>query len=122
MNKTDSFDLRFYDAISLIAFGKGSTSGRIADLIGAYGFARQVGCALCRLSLPFEFPWQSIVNAKGQPSRSSSRKGTDWIQITPLTSEGILISNFTLSLRKYLWIPEVDHKLSNYVDIFLFGF
>ena len=45
-----SFDQRVWLMVSRIPSGQLATYGQIADLIGAYGCARQVGWAL-RLSL-----------------------------------------------------------------------
>lgn len=48
----DGFDQRVYAAVALIPHGRLATYGQIAELIGAYGCARQVGWALRRLPLP----------------------------------------------------------------------
>ena len=60
-----SFDERVWRAVAQIPAGRLATYGQIAELIGAYGCARQVGWALRRLTLPSEVPWQRVVNAKG---------------------------------------------------------
>ena len=69
--------------------GQLATYGQIADLIGAYGCARQVGWALRRLKLPSTVPWNRVVNAQGRISMSLSREGSDWIQRDLLLTEGI---------------------------------
>lgn len=66
-----------------------ATYGQIADLIGAYGCARQVGWALRRLKLPSPVPWHRVVNAQGRISMSLSREGSDWMQRELLMAEGI---------------------------------
>ena len=75
-----SFDRRVADVVSRIPPGQLATYGQIADLIGAYGCARQVGWALRRLALPSQVPWHRVVNAQGRISMSLSREGSDWIQ------------------------------------------
>ena len=101
-----SFDLRVYDAVSCIPFGQVATYGQIADLIGAYGCARQIGWSLKRLHLPSTIPWHRVLNAKGEISMSIGREGTDWVQIDLLKREGIFIDqDFKIQLRKYLWKP-----------------
>ena len=50
------FDQRVWVTVSRIPHGRLATYGQIADLIGAYGCARQVGWALRRLKLPTEVP------------------------------------------------------------------
>ena len=86
-----SFDLRVWDAVSLIPFGQLATYGQIAEMIGAYGCARQVGWAMRRLPLPSKVPWHRVVNAKGMISMSLSREGSDWMQRQMLIAEGILV-------------------------------
>ena len=84
-----SFDQRVYAAVARIPPGRLATYGQIAELIGAYGCARQVGWALRRLPLPSDVPWQRVVNAQGRISFSPSREGSDWIQRQLLLAEGI---------------------------------
>ena len=72
-----------------IPYGRLATYGQIADLIGAFGCARQVGWALRRLKLPSSVPWHRVVNAQGRISMSLSREGSDWIQRDLLLAEGI---------------------------------
>ena len=104
-----SFDERVCHAVSLIPHGRLATYGQVADLIGAWGCARQVGWALRRLSLPSEVPWQRVVNAKGRISMSLSREGSDWMQRQLLIAEGIPVDGEgRLSLRRFLWMPDLE--------------
>ena len=101
-----SFDRRVWQAVSLIPHGQLATYGQIADLIGAYGCARQVGWALRRLTLPNDVPWHRVVNAKGRISMSLSREGSDWIQRELLMEEGVPAdAEGRLPLREWLWRP-----------------
>ena len=101
-----SFDRRVLQAISRIPRGQLATYGQIADLIGAYGCARQVGWALRRLTLPSHVPWHRVVNAKGRISMSLSREGSDWIQRELLIEEGVPVdAEGRLPLREHLWRP-----------------
>ncbi|WP_254940673.1 MGMT family protein [Cyanobium sp. Morenito 9A2] len=101
------FDQRVWTEVARIPFGQLATYGQIADRIGAFGCARQVGWALRRLSLPSEVPWHRVVNAKGQISLSLSRLGSDWIQADLLRAEGIPVEpDGRLPLGRYLWRPE----------------
>ncbi len=59
-----TFDLRVYSAVIQIPFGKMTTYGQIADLIGSYGCAREVGRSHRRLKLPSNIPCSPVVNAK----------------------------------------------------------
>jgi len=94
--------------VALIPPGRLATYGQIADLIGAYGGARQVGWALRRLPLPSAIPWHRVVNAQGRISLSASREGSDLMQIALLRAEGIAVDDRgRLPLRRYLWSPEL---------------
>jgi methylated-DNA-protein-cysteine methyltransferase-like protein len=93
-------------AVALIPRGRLATYGQIAELIGAYGCARQVGWALRRLPLPSAVPWHRVVNAQGRISMSPSREGSDWMQRELLLAEGIPVNlDGQLPLRRYLWDP-----------------
>ena len=106
-----SFDLRVWDAVSLIPFGQLATYGQIAEMIGAYGCARQVGWAMRRLPLPSKVPWHRVVNAKGMISMSLSREGSDWMQRQMLIAEGILVdAEGHLPLRRHLWRPQLSDE------------
>ena len=80
--------------VSKIAYGKAVTYDQIADLIYAYGRARQVGWVLRRLKLASNIPWHKVINSKGLGTMSVSRNGTYWIQKKLLITEGTkLIQN-----------------------------
>ena len=101
------FSQKVYLKVSKIPHGKIATYGQIADLIYAYGNARQVGWALQRLKLPSTIPWHRVINSKGEISMSLSRKGTDWIQKELLIKEGIKFnSKMKIDIKKYLWRPK----------------
>jgi methylated-DNA-protein-cysteine methyltransferase-like protein len=102
-----SFDQRVWSQVACIPHGRLATYGQIADLIGAFGCARQVGWALRRLKLPSTVPWHRVVNAQGRISMSLSREGSDWIQRDLLLAEGIPVDGEgRLPLRQFLWHPE----------------
>ena len=101
-----SFDQRVWSVVEQIPHGRLATYGQIADLIGAGGFARQVGWALRRLQLPTDVPWHRVVNAKGQISMSPSREGSDWMQRDLLIMEGIPVDQEgRVPLKRFLWRP-----------------
>ncbi|MBL6802250.1 MAG: MGMT family protein [Synechococcus sp. BS307-5m-G38] len=101
------FDQRVWLMVSRIPSGQLATYGQIADLIGAYGCARQVGWALRRLRLPSDVPWHRVVNAQGRISMSLSREGSDWLQRELLMAEGIPVDQAgCLPLKERLWRPD----------------
>jgi len=100
------FDQRVYDVVAAIPPGRLATYGQVADWIGAYGCARQVGWALRRLPLPSALPWHRVVNARGCVAMSLSREGSDWMQRDLLIAEGIPVDlNGVLPLQHFLWRP-----------------
>ena len=100
------FDQRVYAVVAAIPPGRLATYGQVADWIGAYGCARQVGWALRRLSLPSALPWHRVVNARGCIAMSLSREGSDWMQRDLLIAEGIPVDlNGILPLKHFLWRP-----------------
>jgi len=100
------FDERVRQVVAQIPAGQLATYGQIAELIGAYGCARQVGWALRRLALPSEVPWHRVVNAQGRISMSLSREGSDWMQRELLLAEGIPVDEQgRLPLSRYRWLP-----------------
>ena len=100
------FDQRVYDVVAAIPQGRLATYGQVADWIGSYGCARQVGWALRRLSLPSALPWHRVVNARGCVAMSLSREGSDWMQRDLLIAEGIPVDlNGVLPLQHFLWRP-----------------
>ena len=102
-----SFDQRVWSEVARIPHGRLATYGQIADLIGAYGCARQVGWALRRLKLPSTIPWHRVVNAQGRIAMSLSREGSDWMQRELLMAEGIPVdAEGRLPLRQFLWHPD----------------
>ncbi len=107
------FNQKVYSKVSEIPYGKIATYGQIADLIYAYGYARQVGWALRRLKLPSNIPWHRVINSKGEITMSLSRKGTDWIQKELLIIEGVKFnSKMKIDIKKYLWRPkEINGRL-----------
>ena len=105
--RRNAFDQRVRVVVAFIPEGRLSTYGQVADWIGAYGCARQVGWALRRLCLPSRIPWQRVVNAQGRISMSLSREGSDWMQRELLIAEGIPVDQEgRLPLKRYLWSPD----------------
>ena len=109
INGDKKFDKKAWGAISHIPYRQLATYGQIADLIGAYGCARQVGWSLRRLPVTSKIPWHRVVNAQSRISMSLSREGSDWIQRQLLIAEGIPVNNDGwLPLHRYLWRPSPD--------------
>ena len=85
-----------------------TTYGRVAELAGYFGAARQVGWVLRRQDpANTTIPWHRVVNATGAVSMSTGRNGSDWIQRELLLKEGVPVDlSGRLPLRAYLWTPD----------------
>ena len=106
-SEATGFDQRVRAIVARIPAGRLLTYGQIAELIGAWGHARQVGWALRRLHLNTAIPWHRVVNARGCISMTASREGTDWIQRQRLLEEGIPVdAEGRLPLRSHQWRPD----------------
>ena len=100
------FDRRVYAMVAHIPPGQLATYGHVAELIGAWGCARQVGWALRRLPLPSAVPWHRVVNAQGRIAMSPGREGSDWMQRELLLAEGIAVApDGRLPLAQHRWHP-----------------
>jgi len=106
MSAAAAFDERVYAVVARIPPGRLATYGQIAELLGAWGCARQVGWALRRLPLPSTVPWHRVVNAAGRITMTPSREGSDWMQRTLLLAEGIPVAaDGSLPLARHRWQP-----------------
>jgi methylated-DNA-protein-cysteine methyltransferase-like protein len=97
---------QIYEMVRQIPPGQVATYGQIAELVGKFGRARQVGYALFRVAPDADIPWHRVINAQGQVSRSPMREGNDDLQQHLLEAEGIVFDkNQTIDLKKYRWQP-----------------
>jgi methylated-DNA-protein-cysteine methyltransferase-like protein len=97
---------QIYDLVQQIPPGQVATYGQIADLLGLFGQARQVGYALHRLSPDSSVPWHRVVNAQGKISRSPHRLGSDDLQQMRLQQENIVFEQGErINLNRYRWQP-----------------
>jgi methylated-DNA-protein-cysteine methyltransferase-like protein len=103
-----TYDL-IYQIVRQIPLGKVATYGQIADLAGLYGKSRLVGYALFRVNIDLgDIPWHRVINAKGEISYSSLRRGGDYLQKHLLETEGITFDDRgKINLRKYQWHPQI---------------
>ncbi len=96
---------RIYAAVRQVPPGRVATYGRIAELAGLPGHARQVGYALHALKPNSGVPWHRIINAQGKISLGS-RMGGAIIQREILEEEGIEFDHRgRIDLKEYGWKP-----------------
>ena len=94
-----------YQTVRKIPKGKVATYGQIADLSGLAGKARLVGYALFKVDVDLtDVPWHRVINAKGEISYSSLRRGGDYLQKHLLEQEGIEFNEQgKIDLKQYRW-------------------
>jgi methylated-DNA-protein-cysteine methyltransferase related protein len=93
--------------------GRVATYGRIAELAGLEGHARQVGYALHNLPEHSDVPWHRVVNAKGEISPRSAGDSHE-LQRMLLEAEGIAFdARGRLDLKKHGWPRARAHRSSS---------
>jgi methylated-DNA-protein-cysteine methyltransferase related protein len=98
-----------YGLVKQIPVGQVATYGQIAEMLGLYGRARQIGYALFQVAPGSDIPWHRVVNAQGKISRSPMRQGNDDLQRILLEREGIAFdTQEKLNLSRYRWNPSAE--------------
>ncbi|KAK1569615.1 6-O-methylguanine DNA methyltransferase [Colletotrichum navitas] len=115
--EAEAFFHAVYAAVQEIPFGRVTTYGHIAKLIGTPERPRQVG--ICLKHLPSDpasrfnnetVPWQRVINAKGTISPRSQPSGAR-SQAAALEAEDVEVSQaamgeFHVDFETYGWFPE----------------
>ena len=95
------FSKRVIEIIQQIPDGKVATYGQIATLAGNNRAARQISRILHSSSKKYKLPWYRVINSQG---RISLRTGDGFeMQKAMLESEGILVRNGKIDLKKFQW-------------------
>ena len=103
--KPDSVYERIYAVVRRIPRGRVCTYGRVAELAGNPGAARQVGYALHALPEHTTVPWHRVINAQGGCSTAGVTVPPD-LQQRLLEAEGIVFNEKgRCQIEKYLWAP-----------------
>lgn len=104
-----NFYEQVYRLVRQIPYGKVTSYGRIAQMLGAPRAARAVGYALQALkdkqNIPFygEVPWHRVINHAGRIS-ISNREFDAEEQALRLRAEGIVVNeNLQVDMAHYLW-------------------
>ncbi|KAJ2906900.1 DNA binding methylated-DNA--cysteine S-methyltransferase [Zalerion maritima] len=117
-NEAEAFFYAVYSAVQEIPYGKVTSYGHIAKLVGFPERPRQVGVCLKHLPIDpqarhnnYNVPWQRVINSKGVVSPRSQPSGSQ-IQATALRAEGISVQTgalgeLTVDLAEYGWFPRV---------------
>ena len=105
--KNDNFFERVYEVARQIPYGKVTSYGAIAKVLGAARSARMVGWAMNASHDLEDVPAHRVVNRNGLLTGKHHFDGTNLMQQL-LESEGIVvIDNKIIDFEKHFWMPEM---------------
>ena len=105
--KNSNFFERVYCIAKLIPYGKVTSYGAIAKVLGTARSARMVGWAMNACHNRDDIPAHRVVNRKGLLTGKHHFDGTNLMQQL-LESEGIkVVDNQIIDLEKHFWEPEI---------------
>lgn len=105
--KNDNFFERVYVVVRRIPYGKVTSYGAIAKVLGAARSARMVGWAMNAAHNLEDVPAHRVVNRKGLLTGKHHFDGTNLMQQL-LESEGIVIvDNQIIDLESVFWQPDI---------------
>jgi methylated-DNA-protein-cysteine methyltransferase-like protein len=108
-DKNDNFFERVYAVARQIPYGKVTSYGAIAKVLGATRSARMVGWAMNASHNLEDVPAHRVVNRKGLLTGKHHFDGTNLMQQL-LESEGIeVIDNQIIDFEKHFWMPEIGN-------------
>jgi methylated-DNA-protein-cysteine methyltransferase-like protein len=106
-DKNDTFFERVYAVARQIPYGKVTSYGAIAKVLGAARSARMVGWAMNSSHNLEDVPAHRVVNRIGLLTGKHHFDGTNLMQQL-LESEGVeVIDNQIIDFEKHFWIPEM---------------
>ncbi|RYP45808.1 hypothetical protein DL768_007894 [Monosporascus sp. mg162] len=117
-DEAEAFFYAVYSAVREIPYGKVTTYGHIAKLVGTPQRPRQVG--ICLKHLPEDpdarynhnnVPWQRVINSKGNISPRSQPSGAR-NQAAALQAEGVEVTTgalgeLSVDFAEFGWFPEI---------------
>lgn len=108
--ENDNFFERVYAVARQIPYGKVTSYGAIAKVLGAARSARMVGWAMNASHNMENVPEHRVVNRKGLLTGKHHFDGTNLMQQL-LENEGIVvIENQIVDFEKHFWQPEMSVK------------
>ncbi len=110
MNPTsDTFFERVYTVARKIPYGKVTSYGAIAKVLGAARSSRMVGWAMNAAHTLEDVPAHRVVNRNGLLTGKHHFDGTNLMQQL-LENEGIQVKdNQIVDFKKVFWQPEMEH-------------
>ena len=108
-DKNDNFFERVYAVARQIPYGKVTSYGAIAKVLGAARSARMVGWAMNASHNLEDVPAHRVVNRNGLLTGKHHFDGTNLMQQL-LESEGIeVMDNQIIDFEKHFWMPEIGN-------------
>lgn len=110
MNNAQNKAERIWQTACKVPRGKVASYGLVADLAGLPGRARMVGRALGSAPAEIQVPWHRILRSNGQiafpggTAKANQQKGL-------LQEEGVVVVNYRVDLKRYLWKPDLGELL-----------
>lgn len=101
---------KIWQVVQLIPEGKVSSYGKVADLAGLPGRARLVGKSLGYV--PEDgyrnqvVPWHRVLRSSGQIAFDIGSEAFS-LQRAKLIDEGVVVKGKSVSLKTYLWQPDI---------------
>jgi len=106
--KNDNFFERVYIVVRQIPYGKVTSYGAIAKVLGSGRSARMVGWAMNAAHNLEDVPAHRVVNRKGLLTGKHHFDGTNLMQQL-LESEGIKVKDSQIiDLEKHFWEPQLE--------------
>ncbi len=107
-DKNDNFFERVYAVARQIPYGKVTSYGAIAKVLGAARSARMVGWAMNASHNLEDVPAHRVVNRIGLLTGKHHFDGTNLMQQL-LESEGIeVVDNQIIDFENHFWLPEME--------------
>jgi len=108
MAENDNFFERVYEIAKQIPYGKVTSYGAIAKVLGSARSARMVGWAMNSSGKREDVPAHRVVNRKGLLTGKHHFDGTNLMQQL-LESEGIeVVNNQIVDFEKHFWNPGIE--------------
>ncbi|WP_348799110.1 MGMT family protein [Flavobacterium adhaerens] len=107
MEKSENFFERVYVVVRQIPYGKVTSYGAIAKVLGAERSARMVGWAMNAAHDLEDVPAHRVVNRKGILTGKHHFDGTNLMQQL-LENEGVVVKdNQIVNFEECFWLPEM---------------
>ena len=101
---------RIWRVVAAIPVGQVASYGQVAELAGIARGARQVGRALGKAPVELDLPWFRVISASGRIAMAPDSPGYRR-QRDHLKSEGVLVRDGRVDMRRYRWEPTSDEIL-----------